>query len=262
VRTLYDAVKPDIAVLEFAGRVACLSAIAGAIRAKLSPDPVDISDIMSDVARLLDESITGVAMPARSAALDLSRIDFEGLRKKFKESKHKNTDLEVLKAAIRVQMEKLVRLNKTRMDFRTKFEELIDAYNAGSLNIEELFRELVMLSRSLNDEEQRHVRENLTEEELAIFDILTRPAPELNTEEQAEVKKVARHLLERLRSLLVIDWRKGQGSRARIESTIKDLLDEGLPRAYNKDLYERKCSALFEHFYENYPQRETNIYSQ
>jgi type I restriction enzyme R subunit len=32
----------------------------------------------------------------------------------------------------------------------------------------------------LNDEQERHVRENMSEEELVIFDILTRPAPELS----------------------------------------------------------------------------------
>ena len=101
----------------------------------------------------------------------------------------------------------------------------------------------------------------MTEEELVIFDILTRPAPELTTEERTEVKKVARQLLERLKILLVIDWHKGQGARARVENTIKDLLDGGLPRVYTKDLYEQKCSAVFEHFYESYPQRDTNIYA-
>jgi type I restriction enzyme, R subunit len=34
-------------------------------------------------------------------ALDLSKINFEALASRFRESKHKNTDLEVLKAAIR-----------------------------------------------------------------------------------------------------------------------------------------------------------------
>jgi type I restriction enzyme R subunit len=33
----------------------------------------------------------------------------------------------------------------------------------------------------------------MSEEELVIFDILTRPAPELSTEERAEVKKAARN---------------------------------------------------------------------
>jgi type I restriction enzyme R subunit len=45
---------------------------------------------------------------------------------------------------------------------------------------------LVKLSNSLDDEQQRHVRENMSEEELVIFDILTRPAPELTTEERAQ----------------------------------------------------------------------------
>ncbi|MHB9008541.1 MAG: type I restriction enzyme endonuclease domain-containing protein, partial [Limisphaerales bacterium] len=69
-------------------------------------------------------------MPARpTPGMDLSKIDFEALRRRFKESKRPNTDLEVLKAAIRAQLEKLIRLNKTRADFAEKFEELIESYN-------------------------------------------------------------------------------------------------------------------------------------
>jgi len=94
-----------------------------------------------------------------------------------------------------------------------------------------------------------------------IFDILTRPAPELSTEERAEVKKVAKQLLDRLKALLVLDWRKRQASRARVEDAIKDLLDTGLPRAYSTDLYKQKCSAVFEHFFENYPAMDANVYS-
>lgn len=45
------------------------------------------------------------------------------------------------------------------------------------------------MSRSLSDEEQRHVREQLTEEELTVFDLLTRPGPDLTPEEREEVKK-------------------------------------------------------------------------
>jgi hypothetical protein len=50
-------------------------------------------------------------------SIDLSKIDFVALAKRFKESAHKNTELEVLKAAIRAQLEKLIRLNKTHTDF-------------------------------------------------------------------------------------------------------------------------------------------------
>ncbi len=263
VNTLYSAVKPDPAALEFSGRVATLTAIADAIRAKLNPNPADITAVMGDISKLLDASITGVDMPAKPApVMDLSKIDFGALAAKFKESKHKNTDLEVLKAAIRAQLEKLIHLNKTRADFAEKFEELIESYNAGSRNIEELFEELVKLSRNLSEEQQRHVRENMTEEQLVIFDILTRPAPELSEPERAEVKKVARELLTRLKQLLVLNWRQKSTARSQLKLAIEDTLDTGLPRAYDKPLYEQKCSALFEHVFESYPERDAGVYAE
>lgn len=218
---------------------------------------------MQDIAELLDDSITGVEMPATPApVMDLSKIDFETLRSRFTESKHKNTDIEVLKAAIRAQLEKLIRLNKTRTDFLEKFEALIEAYNAGSRNIEELFEELLRLSRNLSEEQQRHVRENMTEEELVVFDILTRPAPELSEEERAGVKKVARELLIRLKQLLVINWRQKAAARSTLKLAIEDVLDTSLPAAYSPDLYRQKCAAVFEHFYESYPERDKGVYAE
>ena len=260
--TLFNAVKPDPTALELAGRVACLAAIANAIRTKLNPNPADITEVMGDIAKLLDASITGVDMPAKPAAvMDLSKIDFESLRRRFKETKHKNTDLEVLKAAIRAQLEKLIRLNRTRADFQEQFEQLIESYNAGSRNIEELFEELVKFSRGLTNEQERHVRENMTEEELVVFDILTRPAPGLTPDERVEIKKVARELLTRLKQLLVINWRQKSTARSQLKLAIEDALDSGLPPAYTPDLYQQKCAALFEHFYENYTDRESGTYA-
>lgn len=154
----------------------------------------------------------------------------------------------------------MIQLNRTRADFAEKFEELIESYNAGSATIEALYAELLNLSNSLNDEQQRHVRENMSEEELVIFDILTRPAPELSIQERAEVKKVAKQLLDKLNELLVIDWRKKSNARSQLKLSIEDTLDTGLPRAYTPELYQQKCSAMFEHFYESYPQRDNSFY--
>jgi type I restriction enzyme R subunit len=146
----------------------------------------------------------------------------------------------------------MVRFNPTRADYLEKFRELIDAYNSGSRNIEEIFRDLLALTGVLTEEQGRHVREHLSEEELTIFDILTRPGPTLTTEERDEVKKVARQLLERLNALLVIGWRQKVRSRAAVRLAIEGGLDEGLPRAYTKETYQTKCNALFEHVYESY----------
>ena len=208
VGALYRALKPDPAAIELAQRCGCLAAIAERIRT--TTDPPDIFHVIQGIEELLDQSIAAVPFTIgdrKGAYFDLSKIDFEALGKKFEKNKPSNTDLERLKAAVRAQLERMVRLNRTRADYLEKFQELIESYNAGSRNIEEIFRELLDLSSILTKEQTRHVRENLSEEELTIFDILTRPGPDLTTEEREEVKKVAGQLLQRLKDLLVIGWR-------------------------------------------------------
>jgi hypothetical protein len=40
-----------------------------------------------------------------------------------------------------------------------------------------------------------------------------------------------------------------------------ERLNPGLPRVYSPEMYRRKCSALFEHVYESYPERNEGVYS-
>lgn len=96
------------------------------------------------------------------------------------------------------------------------------------------------------------IAENLSEEELAIFDLLTKPQINLSKQEQLQVKQVARELLQTLKTeKLVLDWRKRQESKASVEVAIKDILD-GLPESYSADLYNQKCDQIFQHIYESY----------
>lgn len=85
--------------------------------------------------------------------------------------------------------------------------------------------------------------------------------PELNPEERAEVKKVARELLARLKELLVLNWRQKSAVRSRVKLAIEDTLDSGLPRAYTPDLYQQKCSTVFEHVFEKYPDGDLNSHA-
>ena len=85
-----------------------------------------------------------------------------------------------------------------------------------------------------------------------MFDLLTRPGPELTPEERDEVKKVARQLLERVRAALVLDWRQKSQARAQVRLAIEDTLDEGLPRAYTPEVYQQKCAVVFEHVFEKF----------
>ena len=198
-----------------------------------SANPVrDKAELAQALARAVEDACAYCA----NKGVDLAGI--EALANRFHHSRQKKTDLEVLKATVRARLETMIEANHLRADFAEKFEALIESYNAGSRSIESLFLELVKLSKSLGEEAQRHVRENLSEDELVVFDILTRPSPELSAEERAEVKKVARDLL----------------ARSQIKLAIEDVLDGGLPRVYTPELYHQKCAAVFEHGYERYPQ--------
>jgi type I restriction enzyme, R subunit len=259
---LYSAVKPDPVAVECAVRCGTLRALADYIR-NLT-EPPDISQVMKGIQELLDQSIGAEPFKigdksAGYQGIDLSKINFEALTKKFEKKKPANSDLERLKAAVKAQLERMVRLNRTRADYLAKFEAPIEAYNSGSRNIEEIFKDLIALAGVLTEEQERHVREHLSEEELTIFDILTRPGPRLSTEEREEVKKVARQLLERLTALLVLGWRQKIQSRAKVRIEIEDSLDR-LPHSYTEELYKGKCDALFEHVYEAYQGEGASIY--
>jgi type I restriction enzyme R subunit len=90
---------------------------------------------------------------------------------------------------------------------------------------------------------------------------LTKPEIDLTKQETAEVKKVAKGLLEKLKKeKLVLDWRKQQTTRAMVFTTIKDILDR-LPRAYSKELYEQKCDVVYQHFYESYMGQGKSLYA-
>jgi type I restriction enzyme, R subunit len=264
VDALYGAVKPDAIAVEFAKRCGSIRALADFIRNR--SDSPDISHVIQGINELLDRSIGAEPFKIKGGAsaygaVDLSKIDFEKLAKRFEKKKPTSSDLERLKAAVKAQLERMVRLNRTRADYLEKFRELIEDYNNGSRNIEEIFSDLVALSRVLTEEQGRHVRERLTEEELTIFDILTRPGPELSAEERNEVKKIARQLLARLHELLVLGWRQKIQARAKVRIEIENVLDEGLPRAYNKNLYASKCASLFEHVFESYAGEGKSVYA-
>ncbi|MEJ6580526.1 MAG: DUF3387 domain-containing protein [Akkermansiaceae bacterium] len=147
--------------------------------------------------------------------------------------------------------------------FLNRFQKMIEAYNSGALSIEQLFADLVTFTKDLSEEEQRHLRENVSEEELAVFDILTRPGPDLSPQETEVIKKVCKDLLAKLKTeKLVLEWRTKRTTRAAVRVEIEMMLDSGLPEKYTTELFESKCGALFQHVLEKYPDQGKSIYGE
>ncbi|MBW1612542.1 MAG: type I restriction endonuclease subunit R [Deltaproteobacteria bacterium] len=267
VQRLYKAILPDQKAMEFSLKVRPLKIIADKIH-NLTP-PADISIIMDQVDELLDDSVSAEGYIIRDDPpgnytdhlIDLSNIDFDTLAERFR-SGRKRTINEKLKGSIARKLMIMVRQNRTRMDYMEKFQKMIEEYNSGSHNVEEFFRRLTEFARGLNHEEQRAVSENMNEEELALFDLLTKPEIELSAGESQKVKTAARDLLNTLKTeKLVLDWRKRQQARAEVRVTIEKLLDQGLPGAYTPELFEQKTAAIFQHIYDSYYGAGRSVYA-
>ncbi|MBA3688386.1 MAG: type I restriction endonuclease subunit R [Chloroflexi bacterium] len=231
-------------------------------RVRMEMGSPDISGVLSEVEELLDASVDATPFIIDSAAqrVDLTRIDFEALAKLVASGKTA-TAAARLRASLERRIEAMVRVNPMRVDYATKLQGLIDRYNSGATNIEAFFEQLKELARSLSGEEQRHVREQLSEEELTVFDLLTKPDPTLTTSQEDRVKKVVRDLLEKLKGeLLVLDWKKHQATRAAVRVGIESLLDAGLPDVYDRSLFARKSEAVFEHVFASYENAADSLY--
>lgn len=254
INRLFRAIKPDPVANELLPVCGLYLVLALKIRALVQPP--DISVVMDDIEKLLDKSIAsdGYVIPEPKIH-DLSQLDLDKLTKRLQKSREQQKRIEAarLRSLIEEKLNQLVTANKTRTDFLKKFQDMIDEYNRGGLNADEFFRKLIDFSHELGEEEKRAIRQNLTEEELTIFDLLTKPDIHLTDKEADKVKKVARKMLNRLKQeKLVLDWRKKQQTRADVRLAIEECLDY-LPEKFEKALFQQKCEMVYQYIFDKYP---------
>jgi len=225
--------------------------------------------VLAQVSNLLDKSVRIEPRPAhdvmghykKGRILDLSQVDFEKLQERFNKGR-KRMLAEQLRKAIETRLQALYMINKSRVNYLDAFQKLIDEYNAGSMNVEEYYKRLIEFIEKLNNEEKRALKENLSEEELAIYDLLTNPPIKITQKDISLVKKTAHDLLERLKSeKLVLDWRKKQQARASVKLCIEEIL-EHLPPVFDEELYHQKCGLIYQHVYESYFGSSKSIYEK
>jgi type I restriction enzyme R subunit len=253
VDRIYKAILPDKRANEFSRVRAVSRFLADGIAAYT--ERADVSSVLGRVEQLLDESVAAreylIPESEATALFDLGAVDWKGLEDAFKQGRPR-TAAQRLRSLLSARIAALVRLNPVRIDLVERFEKLVADYNAGSMNTEAFFQELLAFGKTLTQEEARALSEGLSEELLAIFDLLMRPAPELSETETVQVKKVAVELLTVLkRDKIVLDWRKQQGTRAAVRVAVEETLDR-LPEPFTRQLYAQKCDAVYQHVFDSY----------
>ena len=183
---------------------------------------------------------------------DLSKIDFDKLKEEFKEKEYKNIEIADLRSFIESKLEMMLRDNSTRTDYAQKLQEIIDNYNAGSSSTENYFDDLVNFADNLKDEDERHIREGLSKDELEIFDTLKKD--KMTKDEEKRVKLAAKDLLHRLLEehprVLVQDWYKDSQSQLQVRGAIENVLDKDLPESYNRIEFKKTCDKVYDLVYE------------
>lgn len=221
----------------------------------------DDSPVKKDLEALLNRSIQAgeYVIPQNKKIKDLSKLDANALHDFFEKLQNKNIQIEALKEELEDKIKEMMKKNKQRAQFMERLMSLLHEYNSGAADIDTLFDNLVYLARELTNEEQRAVKENLSEEELAIFDLLMKD--NLNPDEVEKVKKVAKDLLEKLkREKLVLDWREKESTRAGVKTVIFDHLYGFLPEpVYTDKDCEFKGMEIYNFMYEHYLDARTFV---
>jgi type I restriction enzyme R subunit len=253
---LYKSTLPDPDSEQHYDFVTAVTALATRVR-DIGAHSLDVSHVKRDLERLLDRSIqTGeYVIPHHKKVKDLSQLDANALKQFFEDLDNKHIQVEETKSEIKAKIESMITLNKTRLRFIERFNSLLDEYNSGAHDVDKLFEDLVQLAKDLSLEEQRAVKEGLSEDELAIFDLLLKN--ELGEQEVEKVKFTARTLLEKLqKEKLVPDWKEKESSRAGVKSTIYDVVYNYLPEpAYTEADCEVKGLEVYNFVYERYGHR-------
>jgi type I restriction enzyme R subunit len=221
----------------------------------------DISDIIRRLHEVVDAAVETTSVPIghEREPYDISKIDFDLLRKEFERSLSQRTTIQSLKDAIERKLNRLLLQNPLRTDFQQHYEGIVAEYNREKdrATIEKTFEALMKFVDALSDEETRAVREGLTEESLAIFDLLKKD--NLNASELKRIKAVAVGLLDTLKKekLKIENWTEKEATRDAVKTAINNFLwDEriGLPVAlYDETEVSKKVEDVFVHVFRAYP---------
>jgi type I restriction enzyme R subunit len=199
-------------------------------------DTADVTDVLKELHKIVNEAIRAQKPGgdhAEGLTVDLSRIDFAKLRDEFANKVHrKHAALQDIRDLVETKLEQMLARNPMRMDYYKKYQEIIADYNREKdrVTVEETFAKLVDLANSLDTEQRRAAEEGLSEDELALFDLLFRD--NISKADRERLKQASKSLLSSLGDLLkpMPTWTQNVQTQAEVKVFVLDNLWQSLPR--------------------------------
>jgi type I restriction enzyme R subunit len=199
-------------------------------------DTADVTELLKELHRIVNEAIRAQGAGedhAEALTVDLSQIDFERLREEFASRvNHKALALKDIRNLVEEKLAQMLAQNPTTMDYYKRYQEIIADYNREKDRtiVEKTFAQLVKLANDLDTEQRRAAEEGLSEDELALFDLLYRD--DITKKDRERLKQASRNLLSSLRDVLepMRDWTEKETTLAEVQVHILDSLYAQLPR--------------------------------
>jgi type I restriction enzyme R subunit len=215
-------------------------------------DKADVMALLKELHRIVNLSIE-TAQPGaderEAQSIDLSRIDFARLREELgRKVGRPYAAVRDIRDLLEERLQAMLEQNPQRMDYQQRYQEIIDDYNAAKeqLSAEETLARLLALNDALDAEQQRAARERLTEDELALFDLLGKD--DLPKKDREALKNASRRLMAALQQALaqMPMWTENPTTQAALKTTILDELWQHLPRpGYSDDDYEPLTEEVY-----------------
>ncbi len=220
-------------------------------------DNADVTDILKELHRIINAAVRAQdpGIDQKEAKFfDLSKINLEKLRDEFfKKVKRKASVLQDIQELVEEKLEMMLKKNPERMDYYKKYSEIIADYNREKdrVTIEETFLKLTELSESLDKEQRRAAEEGLTEDELALFDLLKKE--NLTQAERERVKLASRSLLDSVKKLIapLESWTDKEQTQAEVKVLILDYIYQELPTPpFSSDEKQTMANRVFQHVWQ------------
>jgi len=224
---------------------------------------VDISGILQELHAVVDTALETAPPPhalqgERRQQYNLSGIDFEHLQAEFAKSPVKQTVVLSLMEKIEARLAAMLATNPTRIDFHTRYQDVVNEYNKDKddAEIQRVFDDLLRVHDGLDQEEMRYSREGFDNDaQLAVFDLLSKDKTALSRADRDKVKQVAVSLLAKLeeRKQEMLNLRDRASAQAKLKATIIDEMLNGMPDEFSSEEIDARAEILFRHVGRNLP---------
>ena len=187
---------------------------------------ISLKELNERINNLLKQSIKseGVINLFDGVSEEFSLFDPKFLEE-ISKMKHKNLALELLKRLLAEQIAIYKRTNVVKSEkFSEIMKRIMNEYINGLITNAEVIEELKKLAKEIQESRQQGNDLNLSEEEMAFYDALTKPQAIKDFYENDELVALTKELTETLCKNKTVDWQKREAARATMRMMIKKLL--------------------------------------